>query len=509
MLDRARVRFLSIDAGTTSLKVAVCDLEGRLVAIEHEEYTLETPAPAFVELDPEVYWRACCRAVHSALQRSATEPGQVAALAISSQGETLIPVDEHGAPTRKAIVWLDNRAVQEAEATSRAFGRDRIYAVTGQPDATPTWPACKLLWLREHEPEVFRRSARFLLLEDYLLYQLTGQYATEFALQSSSLMLDIQRHAWWPEMLQYLGLDADRLATLLAPAQVVGPVSETAARALGLTTNTLAVTGAIDVVVSAVGAGNLAPGVVTESTGGALAILATIDKPQYDPLHRVPCHTHVTRDRYCLLPWGQTGGMALRWLRDQFFAFETQVALNSNLDPYDLMTAMAARVPPGCDGMVALPHLEGAACPEFNPAARGVFYGATLRHTRAHFVRAILESVAFMLRKNLDIVRELGVSIREVRSTGGGARSGLWLQIKADVLQLPVMPVAIEEVACVGAAAMAATATGYYRDLAEASARMVSLGKRIAPRADLQTTYDLAYRRYLQLYDRLDMMFGT
>jgi xylulokinase len=274
-----------------------------------------------------------------------------------------------------------------------------------------------------------------------------------------------------------------------------------------MTTNTIAVTGAIDQVVGAVGAGNIVPDVVTETTGGALAILVTSHEPLFDPQRRIPVHYHARPDTYCLMAWAQTAGMALRWFRDQFYHLETQVSIDSGLDAYDLMTRAAEQVPPGADGLVVLPHLEGAACPEFNPDARAVFFGATLMHTKAHFVRGILESVAFMLKKNLDIIEQMGIAVCEIRSMGGGARSDLWLRIKADVLQKPVRAVEVEETACLGAALMAATATGYYDDLDEAVAETVRLREAVEPLPDHAQVYAERYRQYRELYERLAPLF--
>ena len=499
--------FLGIDAGTTSLKAGLFDLEGHLLAIDRQEYQLLTPSPARVELVAETYWQACCRAVKSAIQRSGVDAASVKALAISSQGETLIPVDKAGRPTYPAIVWLDNRAVEEANSIGRSFEIEQVYHTTGQPEIAPTWPACKILWIKQKEPGVFAQTARFLLLEDYLLYRLTGQFVTEYGLQTSSLMLDILEKTWWQPMLAFIGISPDMLGRLMEPGQVVGPLSKEGAAGVGLSTETIVVTGALDQAVGAVGAGNIAPGVVTETTGGALAILVTLDKPLFDPERRVPCHYHACQDTYCLLPWGQTAGMALRWFRDQFFHLEAQIAQDGNLDPYDLMTRTAGRVAPGADGLVFLPHLEGAACPEFNPAARAVFYGASLRHTKAHFVRAIIESIAYMLKKNLAVVEQLGVTVDEIRSMGGGARSDLWLQIKADVLQRPVRRVLFEETACLGAAMLAGVAVGAYSDLCQATARMVQLGDTFWPDSKMHPVYTSGYQAYLELYDRLVPMF--
>jgi xylulokinase len=509
------LHFLSIDAGTTSLKAAIFNETGDLLAVSRQEYgsALATPQPAWVEMQPEMYWQACCRSVRQVVQESQVPASKILSLCISSQGETLVMLDDQDQPVRPAIVWLDNRAAQEAQEIAARFDVETVYTVTGQPEVTPTWPACKLLWLRRHEPEVFARTRRFLLLEDYLLYRLAGQFVTESALQTSSLLYDINRHTWWEEMLEFLELDPARLGSLRHPGEIVGSLTPQAAAELGLSPQTRAVCGGMDQVLGALGAGNLHPGVVSESTGGALGIVASLERPQLDPLRRVPCHCHAAGRPaggrlYCLLPWGQTAGMALKWFRDQFYPLEFEHALRSGQEIYDLMTAEAAAVPPGCDGLVALPHLEGATCPEFNPNARGVFFGATLRHTRAHFVRSLLEAVAFMLRRNLELVEDLGVPIHEVRSTGGGARSPLWLQIKADVLQKPVVSLATEETALLGAAMLGAVALGVYPDLDAAAAQMVHPGQRYDPDPSLRPVYDLAYARYLELYQHLEPMFN-
>lgn len=499
--------FLTLDVGTTCLKAGVVDLSGQLLAVARQEYQLLTPAPSWVELPVEVYWQTACQVARQALAHSGVTPEQVRAVCIASQGETLVPLDAHGKPLRHAIVWLDNRALAEAEALRASFDPQELYQRTGQPEVTPAWPASKLLWIRHHEPQVFARAARYLLLEDYLLYRLTGRFVTGMALQTSSLLLDIRQRTWWPAMLDRVGVRPEQLGELLEPGAVVGPLSPEGAQALGLTPHSLAVCGGMDQVVGALGAGNSVPGVVSETTGGALGIVVSLDRPRYDPDYGIPCHCHALPDGYCLLAWGQTAGMALRWFRDQFFALEAQVAAGAGLDPYDLMTAPAAQVPAGCDGLLVLPHLEGATCPEFNPAARAVFFGATLRHGRAHFTRAIMEAVAYMLKKNLERVERLGVTTREVRSMGGGARSPLWLQIKADVLQKPILTLEVEESALLGAALLCAVATGYYASLSEATQHMVRLRNTVLPNPQHQAVYAQGYARYLELYERLEPMF--
>jgi sugar (pentulose or hexulose) kinase len=499
--------FLAIDAGTTSLKAAIFDAQGRMLALDRREYRLLTPAPNVVELDPDVYWQAMTGAVRSVFAQSRVAAQDIASLCISSQGETFIPVDARGVPQSRAIVWLDNRAGEEANLITRRFGPDEIFHHTGQPEVAPTWPACKMLWLRKHTPEVFNRTHKFLWLEDYLLHRLTGQFVTSAAQQTSSLLLDIQAQDWWPDMMVFVGITPGRLGKLMKPGEPVGVLRKQAAEELGLTGRTVAVTGSMDQAIAALGAGNIAPGLVVESTGGALGIVATLNAPLFDPQRRIPCYLHAIPDTYCLLPWGQTAGMALKWFRDQFFVLEAESARQADRDPYDAMTAEAALVPAGSEGLVMLPHLEGAFCPEFNPNARGVFFGATLRHGRPHFIRAILESVAFMLKRNLDLVEGLGIPVETITSLGGGARSHLWLQIKADVLQKPVHTLLVDEAACLGAAILGAVAAGVYPTIASAVKQMVQHKEVLQPNPVHCQVYQQRYKDYVALYDSLTPMF--
>ena len=501
------IALLGIDAGTTAVKAHLFDLAGHVLGSGSREYELLTPAPDVTELPAETYWSACCAAVRQAVSQSQLQSDAIAALAISSQGETFICVDRAGVPLHPAIVWLDNRAGSEAREIARTFGAERVFAHTGQPELVPTWPACKILWLRRHEPDVFRNTFKYLLLEDYLLFRLTGQYVAEKGLHTSTLLLDVRQGKWWTDMFDFLDISPAQMGTLMEPGQVIGPLCPQGAAEAGLSTRTIAVTGSMDQTAGAVGAGNLTPGVVTETTGGALALCATLPAYLLDPQQRIPTHYHALPETYCLLPFGQTAGMALRWFRDRFCTAEMAAAERTGADVYELLAGQAATIPPGSEGLTFLPHLMGAASPEFDPAARGVFYGIAFKHGQPHFVRAIMESVAYMLRKNLDIVENIGGPARQLLALGGGARSRLWLSIKADVLQRPVIPVAVEEAASLGAAVMAAAAVGLFENLAAGAAQMTRLGAPVEPDPANAQTYEQGYQEYLDLYDTLAPMF--
>jgi xylulokinase len=498
---------LGIDAGTTALKAVLFNTDGRVLGSALQEYQLFTPTADVVELDAETYWHACCQAVREVVSASRVNPREVVALSIASQGETLIAVDARGNSLRRAIVWLDNRAADEAKQIENEFGADNVFQLTGQPEIVPTWPACKILWLREHEPERFKQTAKFLLVEEFLIYKFTGRFVAEKSVQTSSLWFDIRRKEWWREMHEYLHIGEQQLGELVEPGEAVEKVSAQAAAETGLSTQTLVVSGAMDQMASAVGAGNIEPGLVSEMTGGALAVCATLPGLILDPERRIATHYHAVRDAYCLLPYGQIGGMALRWFRDTFCETEMAHARENGTDAYDLLTRAAAHAPPGCQGLVFLPHLSGAASPEFDPEARGVFYGIALNHTKSHFARAILESVAYMLKKNLDMVEKIGGAVTMVRAMGGGARSALWLDIKADVLQKDVLAVAANETGCLGAAILAGVAANVFTDLRQGVRCMSRTGGLHHPNPERVARYQTGYQEYLDLYESLAPMF--
>jgi sugar (pentulose or hexulose) kinase len=500
---------IGLDVGTTSVKAGLYAPSGELLGAAAEEYLLEHPAPDRAEIDPEVYWAATRAAIGRALSASRADPKAVAAIAVSSQGETVIAVDEDGRPLAPALVWLDNRATDEAQEIARRFDDATIYAVTGVPSVVPTWTACKILWWRGHEPDVFARARRFLLVEDFILHRLTGRFVTEGGVACTSLLLDIVGRRWWEPMLEAVGIGPERLPELVAPGAVVGTLAPSAAAALGLSERALVVAGGMDQGVGAVGVGNVGPGIVSESSGGALTLQASVDRHGADPIRQTPVYIHSAPGRYLYCPVCPTGGMALTWFRNQFGADEMAAAEREGSSAYDLLTALAAPIAPGADGLTMLPHLMGAFSPEYEPRARGAFYGFTLHHGKGHFVRAVLEAVAFMLRRNLELLPGAGTQAREIRSHGGGARSALWNQIKADTCGLPVVTLQGEDAAIRGDAMLAGVAAGVYPDLDAAAAAMVKVDERYAPDPTAHHAYDAAYTRYIQLFEALRPMYAS
>ena len=461
---------LGIDVGTTSLKAALFDENAVCVKSVTKDYTLSVSGD-FVEFDAESYFTLAKEAID---EISAEFP--IYALAIDTQCETMIVTDEAGNPLRKAIVWLDNRAAKEAEAIKAHVGEERVYEVTGQPEITATWPGAKLLWIKNNEPGTFTKIKKVFLLEDYLLYKLTGRFITEPTLQSSTIYFDIHNKTWWGEMLDFIGADKGILPEIIPCGTTVGEYN-----------GIKVVTGAIDQIAGAIGAGIVKKGIISEMTGTTMVVFVPTDTvPAYNPDSKTPCHINFD-GKYCLLAWTPTAGIALKWFKNNFcedYKF-------SELD------ALAEKVPEGSAGLTFLPYLCGATMPKYNPDARGVFCGITMEHTRGHFVRSILEAVACMLKGSLDYIK---ADCTEIRTMGGGAMSPLWCQIKADMTGKTFVTLKNDETACLGSAILAGTATGVFESVEKAVEIAVKPNKTYKPSGK---DYTECYERYKNLDERL------
>lgn len=474
--------FLGLDIGTSAIKVIAFDGRGRERGQARREYTLDKPGPQMLELDAEKYWHATVEALRELTGAGLFDPAMVAALGVTGQGETIIPLDAEGKPVHPAIVWLDNRATEEATEIAAEFTLDEVYRRTGQPDVVPTWTACKILWLKKNKPEAFAATARFLLVSDYIIYRLTGTFVSDHALNGSTLYHDMVRAEWWTEMLECIGVRRDQLPELRHSGHDPSPLTAD----VGLPKGIPVLTTPIDQVAAPLGAGNTGPGMITETTGTVLGIAATCAGPTYDVHRRAGIYRHAMSDYYVILPWVPTAGIILRWFRDELGCGRS----------FDELCEEASPIPPGSEGLVLLPHFSGAVTPVANPYARGVLYGLSLGHTRAHIVRAIMESVAFILRENIEILAQQGVGAREVCSMGGGASSTLWLQLKANVLNKRITTVNVSEASCLGAAIIAAVGCGHFAGFDEAVRTMVHPGAVLDPHAEEVAQYDRAYRRY-------------
>lgn len=497
---------MGLDIGTTALKAALFDTKGRLMAVTTQEYRLITPQVNFVEESGEVYWAAFQAAMADLKQKHPLAQEDEIALAISAQGETLFFMDGNGDLLRNAIVWMDNRAMEEAKALKERFGDETCYQVTGQVSFEPCWPASKILWVREHEPEVFAKTAKFLLIEDYFIYRLTGKFATEGSLVCSSTYWDIVRKAYWPEMLDFLNIREEQLPPVLESGETVGKLLPEIAKELGLPKNLTVCTGALDQAAGAIGAGNIREGMFSETIGAALAVCAPVAHPVFDPNRRMPLHYFAVPDTYMIHTF-TNGGMTLRWFRDKFCPVEMEAQELGLDDAYNMISKQVSQIPAGSEGLVMLPHLAGSNAPDVNAKAKGVWFGFTLQHTRAHFMRAVMESLGYIVRRNIDALADMGIKVKEIRSLGGGSKSAVWNQIKSDICQIPLETVTSVEAASLGAAVLAGKAVGIFNDIQTAVDSMVQVKNRTQPDDKNKQIYDEGYAMYQKLFRDLDGCF--
>lgn len=498
---------LSLDLGTTAIKVAIVDLNGKILATSTQEYKLLTPDKLSVELPVKTYWEAFKKGLVDVLVKSGVSGKSLSCMGISAQGETLILIDENGDPLRNAIVWMDNRALKEADELDAKFPPDVVYPITGQVSIVPTWPASKLLWVKRNEPEIFEKIFKVLLIEDYFIYRLTGKFSCEGSLICSTAYWDINTKKWWPEMLDYLEISESQLPEIYEPGEVVGSVTTDIAQELDISKDLIVCAGVLDQAAGAIGVGNIKPGLFSENTGAALAICATVNNVFQDASLQMPCHYHGITDLYMAHTF-TTGGMALKWFRDAFCDLEMVQAEKTGMDAYDIMNQEAQTVPAGADGLIMLPHLQGAMAPEANPNAKGVYFGITLKHTKAHFIRALMESVGYIVMRNIEVIEAMGIPVNEIRVLGGGSKSPAWNQIKADITGKVVWETEYSDAACLGVAIVSGASVGLFDDLEKAVDEMVTLKRKYVPNMENHEIYSKLYVQYKQLYDDLCPMFN-
>lgn len=497
---------IGCDVGSQGTKALLLSLDGALVGEAYAGYEIDYPAPLWAQ-QPVDRWTGALRDAIGELLRTTGVSGElVRGLALATQVDGVVAIDESGAPLYPGIIWMDRRAVAQTDALRRRVSEDDIFQLTGlNLDATHVAP--KIRWLAESEPRVYERAAHFLLPGSYMAYYLTGELAVDTSNASSTLLLDVRTKQWSPLMCQYFGIDAARLAPVGAASAGLGTLRPKIAEELGLSPETRVMVGSGDEHAACVGAGVLVPGIVGDIAGTAEPVCAASDQLAFDETRLVETHCHADEKQWLIENPGFVSGGNFRWYRDQFGAAEVGAAKLQGKTAYQVFDADAAKIPPGSEGLVFLPCLMGAMAPTWNDAARGAYIGFTLAHTRAHFTRALLEGSAYAVRDIADRFRAMGVPVREMRVVGGGARSKLWNQIKADVTGLEVAVPQTTETTSLGAAFLALVGIGACANLQEASERTVRIVERFAPNAGAQARYETPYAMYREMYFTLLPVF--
>ncbi len=490
---------IGCDVGSQSLKGILLNPDGRVMAQASAAYEVDYPHPAWAQQDVAVWREALAGVIGSLLEHGRIAAGEVATLGLASQVDGVVAVDADNEPLHPAIIWLDRRATEQARSMGRRVTPGDIRRRTGlNLDASHVAP--KILWLRDERQDVFDRAAGLLLPGSALVAWMTGERVVDHANASSSLLYDVTTGAWSADLVGAFGLDTELLGDIRAAADDAGALRPAAAATLGLTTSTRVVTGTGDEHGACLGAGGISPGIVIDITGTAEPVCVAARTPVIDETGLVETHGHADPRVWLVENPGFVSGGSVSW-------FQTAVGGGSAAD---LDAEAASGTLPGADGITFLPTLSGSTTPRWNDEARGVFAGLSLNHGRPHLYRALLEGCTFALRDIVDRLDAMGLAGDEIRVVGGGARSPLWLQMKADVTGRTIRVLETDEATATGAAMLASVAAGFVRDLDEAVAQCVRLNDRVhTPDPSTAAAYGDAYGRYRRLFDAAEPTFGA
>jgi xylulokinase len=484
---------LGIDASTTGVKALLVNEAGDVIGTASTELPLSTPKPLWSEQNPVDWWNGATRSIRQVLSETGISGGDVAAVGLTGQMHGLTLLDENGSVLRPAMLWNDQRTGSQCDEIRERLGKKRLIEITGN-DALTGFTAPKILWVQENEPKVFARARHVLLPKDYVRFRLTGEYATDRAGAAGTLLLDIKTRDWSPEVLKALEIPAEWLPPTHEGPEVTGYISSQAAEATGLKAGTPVVGGGGDQAAQAVGVGAVKPGIVALTLGTSGVVFASTGQPFVEPEGRLHAFCHAVPGRWHLMGVMLSAAGSLRWYRD---------TLAPGQD-FDTLLAPAGSVPAGSEGLLFLPYLTGERTPYPDPLARGAFVGLTVRHSQPHLTRAVLEGVAFGLRDSFELMREAGLAqINQVRVSGGGAKSPLWRQILADVLDAELVTVNTTEGAAYGAALLAGVGAGVWPDVDTACQATVKTTGSTTPQPHIVTRYQSSYELYRRLYPDL------
>jgi len=496
---------IGLDIGTAGCKAAVFSDEWKTVASASREYPVLTPHPHWAEQDADLVWRLALEVLAQVAEQSREDPPK--AMALSVQGEAVIPVDRTGRPLRRAILGMDTRSTAENEWLADTFGPEALFQRTGMPMHTMN-TITKLLWLQHNEPRVWEKATQWLLYEDYFLRRLTGRAVVSHCLASRTQMYDLRTSTWAADVLDCCGIDQGCLARLLPSGEaVVGTLDKTVAQKIGLPASVLVATGGHDQACAALGSGVIQPGLAMVSTGTAEVIEVAMDSPVVDRKLRegnISVYRHVVPGLYLAMTLNHSGGLTLRWFRDTLCGDQVAKAARAGQGAYDLILADA---PAGPTDLLVLPHFAGAGTPLLDTRSRGAIVGLTFATTQAEIAKAVLEGLTFELRTNLELLRAAGVRLDELHAVGGGARSKVWLQLKADICRMQLRVPRVTEAACLGAAILAAVAAGDYPDVPAAVHGAVGFDSVVQPSPERGSRYDQRYESYRQLYPALKHVY--
>jgi xylulokinase len=490
--------FLGIDTSTTSSKALLIDARGEVIAVASSPHTLQTPKPLWSEQDPREWWEAVAVSIKSVLEKANVGGERVAAIGLTGQMHGLVLLDDAGNVLRPAILWNDQRTQSQCDEIHRRIGKEKFIQITGNVALTG-FTAPKILWVQENEPDVYAKAKHVLLPKDYIRYKLTGEYAMDKADGAGTVLFDLKSRDWSAEVLGILGIDPSWMPRTFEGSEFTGRVNAEAASITGLKIGTPVAAGGGDQAAQAVGVGAVEPGIVGLTVGTSGVIFATTPSALIEPEGRLHAFCHAVPNMWHFMGVMLSAAGSLQWYRD---------ALAPNMS-FDDLVKEAESAPAGCEGLLFLPYLSGERTPYPDPLARGAFVGLTLRHTRAHITRAVLEGVAFGLKDSFILIQNAGLGkIAQVRASGGGTKGALWRQILASVLEAELVTVNTSEGAAFGAALLAGVGAGAWLDVPTACRETICVTGQTLPDDDQMNVYRKMYPIYQDLYPALKNNFA-
>ena len=493
---------LGIDIGTSGTKTALFDITGKVMESCTIDYPLYQEQNGWAEQDPEDWWEATRNTVSTVIGKSGIKATEIKGIGLSGQMHGLVMLDKGGKVLRRSIIWCDQRTGRECAEITGRIGADRLISITANPALTG-FTASKILWVRNNQPDIYRKCAHILLPKDYIRYKLTGEFATEVSDASGMQLLDVPKRKWSSEIISKLEIVESLLPRVYESPEITGKVSRKATAETGLACGTIVVGGAGDNAAAAVGTGVVTNGTAFTTIGSSGVVYAHSSQLVIEPKGRVHTFCCAVPGAWHVMGVTQGAGLSLQWFRNNFCRSEIQKARRLGVDAYYLMDKMAEIIPIGCDKLVYLPYLMGERTPHLDPYCRGAFFGLSAIHTKPHLIRAIIEGVTYSLRDCVDILREMGIQIKEMRACGGGGTSPFWRQMLADVFACKIRATVSKEGPALGVAILAGVGAGIYRSIEEACAAIVQTNPPEQPIKKNNRQYDKYYAVYKNLYPSL------
>lgn len=498
---------IGVDIGTSGVKAVACSTEGQIVATASAQYPLHFPRPGWVEQDPADWWNGTCAALQDLTIQLGEKRNQIKGMALSGQMHSSVFLGKDNEVIRPALLWCDARTTEECSwITSRVKGRDQLIKYVSNP-ALEGFTAPKIVWLRQQEPDNYQQIRFILMPKDYIRFKLTGQVFTEVSDAAGTLLFDVVNRKWSQEVLDALDIPRNILPEVRESTDICGFVTEECAQITGIPAGTPVAAGGADNTCGAVGCGIVQEGRALSSIGSSGVLLAHTDQPKTDPAGAVHTFNHSIPQAWYVMGVMLAAGLSYKWFGQTFGQAEKIVEAGTAINAYKLLDQGAALIPAGSEGLIFLPYLNGERTPHADGAARGVFFGINPRHRKEHFTRAVLEGVVFGLRDSLEIFKGIGIDITQLRAIGGGAKSPLWRQIQADILNTEVATLNIDEGPAFGAALIAGKAAGVYNSLQEAADSLIQVTQITQPIPENVEQYENTYALFRELYPALKPSF--